>query len=80
MTSYPEVAAKVVKDGHELASHTYNHVYFKKPSSAEQVKQELQLTENEIIKITGMKSTLFRPPGGMICLGIKIHVIGINLN
>ncbi|WP_081949522.1 polysaccharide deacetylase family protein [Paenibacillus durus] len=65
LASYPDVARRVIAEGHELANHTYNHVYFKKPISQKQVQRELELTENEIIKITGRHSKLFRPPGGM---------------
>lgn len=48
-----------------LANHTYNHVYFKRPISGEQIQEELALTEKEIMKISGRHSSLFRPPGGM---------------
>ncbi len=65
LASYPDVARRVIAEGHELANHTYNHVYFKKPISRKQVQKELELTENEIIKITSRHSKLFRPPGGM---------------
>jgi peptidoglycan/xylan/chitin deacetylase (PgdA/CDA1 family) len=65
IATYPEVAKMVVADGHELANHTYNHVYFKRPISEQQVHQELELTEKEIIKVSGKGSSLFRPPGGM---------------
>lgn len=65
IAAYPEVAKQVIAEGHELANHTYNHVYFKKPISEQQILQELELTEKEIIKISGKHSSLFRPPGGM---------------
>ncbi|MNC23358.1 Peptidoglycan-N-acetylglucosamine deacetylase [compost metagenome] len=65
IAAYPQIAKRVISEGHELANHTYNHVYFKNPISVEQVTKELELTENEIVKITGRHSSLFRPPGGM---------------
>jgi len=65
IAAYPEVAKRVISEGHELANHTYNHVYFKKPISEELIQRELKLTEEEIIKVSGKPSTLFRPPGGM---------------
>lgn len=65
IAAYPDVAKRVIAEGHELANHTYNHIYFKKPISEQQIQQELALTENEIIKISGKRSALFRPPGGM---------------
>lgn len=65
LEAYPDIARRVVREGHELANHTYNHIYFKPPISKKQVAEELVLTENEIVKITGRHSRLFRPPGGM---------------
>lgn len=65
IAAHPEVAKRVISEGHDLANHTYNHVYFKKPISEQLILKELELTENEIIKISGRHSSLFRPPGGM---------------
>lgn len=65
IAAYPEVARRVIDEGHELANHTYNHVYFKKPISGRQIQEELELTEQEIVKVSGRHSSLFRPPGGM---------------
>lgn len=62
--AYPEVARKVVEEGHELANHTYHHVYFKRPVNGNLVVKELERTEEEILNITGKRSGLFRPPGG----------------
>ncbi|AIQ45276.1 polysaccharide deacetylase [Paenibacillus sp. FSL R7-0273] len=65
IAAYPEIAGRVISEGHELANHTYNHVYFKRPTSVDQVMKELKQTEDEIVKVTGRHSSLFRPPGGM---------------
>lgn len=65
IAAYPDVAKRVITEGHELANHTYNHVYFKTPVSQQQIQKELELTEQEIVKVSGRHSSLFRPPGGM---------------
>lgn len=65
IAAYPDVAKRVISEGHELANHTYNHVYFRKPINQKQIQQELKLTEDEIVRVSGKHSTLFRPPGGM---------------
>ncbi|UQZ35064.1 polysaccharide deacetylase [Paenibacillus sp. PK3_47] len=65
IAAYPDVARRVITEGHELANHTYNHVYFKAPVSQQQIQKELELTEQEIFKVSGRHSSLFRPPGGM---------------
>lgn len=61
---YPEISKRIATEGHELANHTYHHVYFRSPVNQQQVERELELTEQEILKITGKRSGLFRPPGG----------------
>lgn len=65
IAAYPDIAKRVITEGHELANHTYNHVYFKTPVSQQQIQEELELTEQEILKVSGRHSSLFRPPGGM---------------
>ncbi|WP_127532931.1 polysaccharide deacetylase family protein [Paenibacillus kobensis] len=62
--AFPDTALRIVKEGHEIANHTYNHTYFQN-SSAQQIQTELKRTEEAIRKATGQHSVLFRPPGGM---------------
>ncbi|MCQ6558574.1 polysaccharide deacetylase family protein [Paenibacillus mendelii] len=64
VAQYPDLLRRVVEEGHEVANHTYNHIYFKLPASEEIVRQEIESTEKEIFQATGLKSSLFRPPGG----------------
>ncbi|QMV42956.1 polysaccharide deacetylase family protein [Cohnella cholangitidis] len=61
----PETMKRIVEKGHEVANHTFNHVYFNPPASARKVEQEIERTEQEIYRTTGKKSLLFRPPGGI---------------
>jgi polysaccharide deacetylase family sporulation protein PdaB len=65
VAKYPEIAKRIVAEGHEIANHTYNHIYFKSPTSAYEIRQEIERTESEIFQKTGRKSLLFRPPGGL---------------
>ncbi|MBW7453411.1 polysaccharide deacetylase family protein [Paenibacillus sepulcri] len=62
---YPDILNQISAEGHEIANHTYNHIYFRIPSSERIVRQEIESTENEIFQVIGRKSSLFRPPGGM---------------
>ncbi|MFK7691523.1 polysaccharide deacetylase family protein [Paenibacillus sp. HJGM_3] len=62
--AFPELAKRVVDEGHELGNHTFNHIYFNNASSAEQIRQQLALTEEAIEQATKTRSVLFRPPGG----------------
>jgi peptidoglycan-N-acetylglucosamine deacetylase len=61
---YPELAKREVLEGHEIANHTYNHIYFNKRMTDSSINKEILKAEQTIISITGKKPTLFRPPGG----------------
>ncbi|HEY9705119.1 MAG TPA: polysaccharide deacetylase family protein, partial [Allocoleopsis sp.] len=59
---YPEVAKKVVNQGHAVANHTWHHWYHK--MSPDVAKSEIEKTKDIIYKTTGATTTIFRPPGG----------------
>ncbi len=52
------------KNGNEIAVHGYTHNYYYDRCSEEKFREELQKTEDVIIKYTGEKPTLMRPIGG----------------
>lgn len=62
--SYPEVLVREVKEGHEIANHTYNHYYDKNISNAT-LSSELGQTDKIIYELTKYKPTLYRPVGGL---------------
>lgn len=55
----------IVKQGHSLGNHTWNHPRACDVSNEELV-QELQRTGEAIAGITGQADTLMRPPGGIL--------------
>lgn len=59
----PEMLKKIIKAGHEVASHSYDHPDLTKLSPAE-VKQQLDRTDEAIRKAGGKTTTLLRPPYG----------------
>ncbi len=61
---YPELAKREVLEGHEIANHTYNHMYINKRMSEASIYKEILKAEQSIYNTTGFKPTLFRPPGG----------------
>lgn len=61
---FPEVLKRVEQEGHEIANHTYNHIYSGKITS-EKLTSELEQTDQIIESITGKKPTLYRPVGGL---------------
>lgn len=61
---YPELAKRMVSDGHEIANHSYSHPDFTGLSKSE-ILSELTQTMTSFEKILGQKgSPLFRPPFG----------------
>jgi polysaccharide deacetylase family sporulation protein PdaB len=62
-TKYPEIVRRMVDEGHEVANHTYNHHYLNR-FGEKALKEEILQAEETLIRITGLKPVLFRPPGG----------------
>ncbi|MBM7647427.1 peptidoglycan/xylan/chitin deacetylase (PgdA/CDA1 family)/spore maturation protein CgeB [Bacillus ectoiniformans] len=61
---YPELAKRMISDGHELANHTYSHPDLTKISTVNIIK-ELNKTSRTFNRILGTKgSPIFRPPFG----------------
>ncbi|BDA66869.1 polysaccharide deacetylase [Calothrix sp. PCC 7716] len=64
MKNMPEVGKRIVTDGHTIANHTWHHWYHRlSPSIA---AKEINDTEEIIYKVTGVRTNLFRPPGGVL--------------
>lgn len=60
---FPQLAKRMVEDGHTIANHTWNHPELSKLYTS-QVIQQITSTNEIIERVTGVKSTLFRPPYG----------------
>jgi len=65
VAEHPEILARAVQEGHEIASHSWSHPNLAKMSQ-EGVRSQLQRTDDEIKSSTGKRPTLFRPPYGSI--------------
>ena len=65
VNQYPEIARRIVAEGHEIGNHTYNHPNLTKLSNAG-VRKELNTTREAIIKATGVKPRTMRPPYGAL--------------
>ena len=59
----PDRIRSIFDAGHELGNHTYTHAYISKLSS-DKIREEVQMTEDVLVEITGQKPKIFRPPGG----------------
>ncbi|MET8131327.1 polysaccharide deacetylase family protein [Streptomyces sp. NPDC005251] len=60
---YPELVRRMADEGHEVASHTWDHKILTRISPAE-IREELRRPNEEIERLTGHKPTLMRPPQG----------------
>ena len=60
---YPEIAKRMVTDGHEIASHGYRHQNYG-DMTREWVKEDIEKSHALIKEITGVDAKLIRPPNG----------------
>ena len=61
---YPEIVRRMLEEGHEVASHTYNHRNLLQADEATVIR-ELELTEAALDRAAGFTPKLFRPPRGL---------------
>lgn len=61
---YPEIARKIVEDGHELGNHSYSHPIYLFCSD-DRTFRELQRTQQCIKETTGVEPRIARPPCGV---------------
>ena len=67
VNKYPEIVKRAYTEGHYIANHGFSHNYKKIYSSAENVLEEYNKTEQAIQEAIGIKaysSYIFRFPGG----------------
>lgn len=58
---YPEIAKRVIREGHEIGNHSYDHhvlVYY----TMDELEREILAAQGAIKRVTGIKTTYFRPP------------------
>ncbi|WP_293338243.1 polysaccharide deacetylase family protein [Microcoleus sp. CAWBG58] len=64
----PDIARRVVAEGHAIGNHTWNHPY--DPMDRATAAEEIDRTAKLIYETTGVKTTYFRPPGGVLNNGL----------
>ena len=69
--NYPDLTKRVVTDGHIIANHTWHHWYHH--MNAQTAAYEVANTTDIIYKTTGIKTSLFRPPGGNMRNGVAAY-------
>jgi peptidoglycan/xylan/chitin deacetylase (PgdA/CDA1 family) len=65
---YPDLTRRIVAEGHSIANHTWHHWYHQ--MNPQVAAYEVANTSDIIFKTTGIKTGLFRPPGGIMSNGV----------
>jgi peptidoglycan-N-acetylglucosamine deacetylase len=66
--SFPDITKRILAEGHIIANHTWHHWYhYMNPQVA---AAEIDNTAEEVYKVTGVRTNLFRPPGGIMTNGV----------
>ena len=60
---YPDVAKRMVTDGHEIASHGYRHQNYG-DKTKEWIQEDIEKSQVMIKEVTGVDAKLIRPPNG----------------
>jgi chitin deacetylase len=69
--NYPNEVKRLIAEGHAIGNHTWHHWYhYMNPKVA---AYEVSHTTDLIFKTTGVKTNLFRPPGGIMHNGVSAY-------
>jgi peptidoglycan/xylan/chitin deacetylase (PgdA/CDA1 family) len=63
--AYPELAKRIIQEGHLIGNHTFNHSTKTGFFSVRQLKRELEMTNDCLADKIGQRPKLFRPPFGV---------------
>jgi len=69
--NYPDLTKQIVADGHIIANHTWHHWYHQ--MNAQAAAYEVANTGDIIYQTTGVRTRLFRPPGGIMNNGVAAY-------
>ncbi|MCL6473211.1 MAG: polysaccharide deacetylase family protein [Firmicutes bacterium] len=67
---YPEIARRIVAEGHDIGNHTYTHKDLV-PSTRRMVLAQVHKTDQTIKRVTGVSTNLFRPPRGIYSNAVR---------
>jgi chitin deacetylase len=71
LKQHPDLGVRIVTEGHVIANHTWTHRYHS--MNPQVAAYEVESTSDLIYQTTGVKTTLFRPPGGMMNNGVAAY-------
>lgn len=67
---YPDVARRLVQEGHDIGNHTYDH-HVLITYDPRRLENEIRLTDEAIRRATGVQTHYFRPPKAWLTTGEK---------
>ncbi|UNU26381.1 polysaccharide deacetylase family protein [Microcoleus vaginatus HSN003] len=67
----PEIGQQVVAAGHAIGNHTWNHEYLQYNEYG--AAREIDGTSSLIEELTGVQTSMFRPPGGILNNGLATY-------
>ncbi len=71
LQTYPDIGKQVAAAGHVIGNHTWNHQYIK--YNEEGAAREIDRTSSLIEELTGIQTSIFRPPGGILNNGLAAY-------
>lgn len=68
---YPQLVKQIINEGHAVGNHTWSHQYhlYDEAAAAHEIDDNAAL----IYKLTGVKTSLFRPPAGILNNGLVAY-------
>ena len=63
---HPEIARRIVEEGHTIGIHCYHHSYDELYESVDSFLEDFQAAYDAVYEVTGVEVQLFRFPGGSI--------------
>ena len=64
--AYPELARRIVEEGHIIGNHSYWHPNFVKKEDVATLEREVNQTEEKLNEVIGYRTRLFRAPYGFL--------------
>lgn len=74
---HPQILLQLVRNGHVVGNHSWNHPNFTRIPMAE-VRNQIHRTTDVIQNLTGARSRLFRPPYGALNRAVIDTVIALD--
>lgn len=63
--AHPELARRIVREGHVIANHTHNHFWWTNFMRAHGLSRQIDQCQRAVHDATGLSPALFRPPVGL---------------